>query len=533
MQVNLMVNNFKFHITVLLTVMYLLISNNLFTQDQVYVFPETKNQIVKNIIAISDKEVIVGGASKAEGNESEYEKYLKIYDLETKEFSTYDFQTNSLPRQIENGLFEDVKIGLNGTLIMLFGNIYDNGQQFPNGSFSLVQHNLETGQESVLAHNSKVAYSIYAQKILVDNTDSNRFIITGSANQGQNFYFAEYEGDSLIYEGISKEIVNSVIDDFYKIGDSYYFSVWGSFGGKSTFYVGQRNEMGDFVMNELNPAYLPNGEASSSQNGDVRGYSNTSFNKVYQISDSILISPSEYSTSDVYIEKPFNRYDTISVGVYFFSPNLDSINYVDISRKYGYIQCGTPVMIRKPDEGYCFGASMNRGFFVSDGIGSGLIAKLDIAGEVVWEYEIKDEDADIAINTVTATSDGGCVFAGDYYREGISDGRDLLIVALDSLGTLTSISDESLAHLFDQQKIAVYPNPVQSQDKVNLSWSGIKKQNWEVKFYDKKGRLVHATDILQGVSESTIQLPELPSGNYIIRAEGSGKQVHTGTLVVE
>jgi hypothetical protein len=77
----------------------------------------------------------------------------------------------------------------------------------------------------------------------------------------------------------------------------------------------------------------------------------------------------------------------------------------------------------------------------------------------------------------------------------------------------------------------IYPNPAQSQ--VNLSWRGMQKQNWLVKLYDNQGRLVYATEVLQGTSETTIQLPELPSGNYIIRAEGSGKQVHTGTLVME
>jgi hypothetical protein len=83
------------------------------------------------------------------------------------------------------------------------------------------------------------------------------------------------------------------------------------------------------------------------------------------------------------------------------------------------------------------------------------------------------------------------------------------------------------------QTFKIFPNPVKSGGKLNLNWHAMASQAWSLKLYDKQGRLVHTASIAQGFSEYSIMLPELPSGNYIIRAEGDSKQVHTGTLVVE
>lgn len=91
----------------------------------------------------------------------------------------------------------------------------------------------------------------------------------------------------------------------------------------------------------------------------------------------------------------------------------------------------------------------------------------------------------------------------------------------------------SILQINAPQSISVHPNPAQSNGKVNLSWSGLQTQSWQVKFYDKQGCMVYETSLQQGLSETTILLPELPSGTYIVRAEGSGKQVHTGTVVVD
>ena len=224
---------------------------------------------------------------------------------------------------------------------------------------------------------------------------------------------------------------------------------------------------------------------------------------MYQLNDSTLVAPSRLYTIDVLIANPGKRFDTTSLGMYFFTPEIDSIKYIDISRKYGYQYCYDPFISQTKDGNYCFGGSMNDFLYRNEEAdapySTGLIAMLNDTGKILWEHEIKEEFTDLRITAVVATNDGGCVFAGDRVKEGVTNGIDMIVVKMDSLGTLTSISDESLAHLFDQQKIAAYPNPAQSQGKVNLSWSGMEKQSWQIKLYDKQGRLVHATEILRGV----------------------------------
>jgi hypothetical protein len=107
--------------------------------------------------------------------------------------------------------------------------------------------------------------------------------------------------------------------------------------------------------------------------------------------------------------------------------------------------------------------------------------------------------------------------------------RSILYYLVDYNDLITSVNEEVGLH----GKMKLFPNPLKSGGILYLSWNGMEKQNWQIKFYDHKGSMVHKTEVLQGASETSIQLPELPSGNYIIRAEGSGKQVHTGTFVVE
>lgn len=96
----------------------------------------------------------------------------------------------------------------------------------------------------------------------------------------------------------------------------------------------------------------------------------------------------------------------------------------------------------------------------------------------------------------------------------------------------TSVGLDENCETFANQ-INVYPNPIKSGGKLNLNWSGMEKQKWEVKLYNQLGQLIQTETISQGFSEFSLRLPELQSGNYIIRAEGGNNQMHASTIVVE
>lgn len=81
--------------------------------------------------------------------------------------------------------------------------------------------------------------------------------------------------------------------------------------------------------------------------------------------------------------------------------------------------------------------------------------------------------------------------------------------------------------------LEIYPNPAKSQGKVNLSWSGMARQSWQLNMYDSQGQMVFATSIIQGNTASQVTLPQLPKGNFILRATGSNKQLQTGTFIVD
>lgn len=101
---------------------------------------------------------------------------------------------------------------------------------------------------------------------------------------------------------------------------------------------------------------------------------------------------------------------------------------------------------------------------------------------------------------------------------------------IDYKGVILGVDgrDENLS-----QTLKVYPNPAKSQGQINLSCGDMVSQSWQIKLYDIQGKIIHNDAIPLGFSETTLQLPELESGIYIMRAEGSNKQMHTVRVLVE
>lgn len=159
-------------------------------------------------------------------------------------------------------------------------------------------------------------------------------------------------------------------------------------------------------------------------------------------------------------------------------------------------------------------------------------ATLDLQGNLLDKKEFFENDGKNHFNWFTLKNSRGYLLVNtvldiDNFPDTTTN---LELMQLDNEGVLVGINT-----IFNKNigRLNTYPNPAQSNGQVNLSWSGIDNQNWQLQLYDNQGRMVHSTNISQAKKEVQLQLPELPKGNYILRATGSNKQVHTGTVLVE
>tara|TARA_R110001592_G_scaffold237306_2_gene496092 strand:- start:13591 stop:15213 length:1623 start_codon:yes stop_codon:yes gene_type:complete len=287
------------------------------------------------------------------------------------------------------------------------------------------------------------------------------------------------------------------------------------------------------------------------QNNSTPNYSIYSMNHVTAINSEHFISSclshtgrtvTEWISPDTILT---TNYDTIDFALYSFDQNLDSLNLISLTDEFPFPFNGPGAIASLKDNRICVGVTLNNLYsknpdllkthFYNDTINEYplskenkiLVALLDNSGNTLWSQVLDSGNEFEMINDAVPSKNGGCLLAGSTFSPENENLHNPLIIEIDSIGYL------GVVDLNKNNHSQIFPNPAQSQGNVNLSWSGMEKQSWIVKFYDNKGRLVHETDILQGVSETHLQLPELQRGNYIIRAEGSGKQVHTGTLVVD
>jgi hypothetical protein len=517
-------------------------------QDQVYKYQNDGDEILIDSWTFNNKELITAhNYVENRGTMGDYVFEISVFDRQDKSLKKLELigLKDSLKYAVATDIVNNIK---NELIVALVPRLGDKRNNFtPDDYYALLILNEDLSIKKQIIRTIPGTEFLQPQKLIY--TSDSTLLVIGSNRQlytgvGYNWFVDEYTNNVLTNTVISTDSAESerflgyLFSDMIQMDSNQYYltadvEAFQSNYGPTMFSMDAETYKITKVEGQL--PFSP--EAYARINGEKKRAYKVVPRNMFQLNADTLASDFVYHR--IWVTLTGKLIDTTTVGMFFYTKELDSLKLVELSLEHGKLSSFTSDLDKKEGGNYCFGGGMDQnpttGGRTYNGIRfeSGIIAMLDDTGKVLWNYKITEEETHMRLTKAVATTDGGCLFIGDWEKEGESQGRDLLIVSMDSLGTLTSISDESLAHLFDKQKIAVYPNPVQNQGKVNLSWTGMQKQNWQVKFYDNQGRLVHATDILQGVSESNIQLPELPSGNYIIRAEGSGKQVHTGTVVVE
>mgnify|MGYP005850046519 CR=1 FL=1 len=159
---------------------------------------------------------------------------------------------------------------------------------------------------------------------------------------------------------------------------------------------------------------------------------------------------------------------------------------------------------------------------------AGFIAKVSPAGQLLWEREyIYKEYGFNYFADFAETPDGGFIITGST----IGDlSQDMWLVKLDSLGLLNDsliVNNGTLLANSSTNILQLYPNPTQSQLHLKIFFTQPQNEMATLAVYDMVGKQVLSESITlqQGKANHTINVSNLPSGNYIAIVQTGGEVV--------
>ncbi len=137
-------------------------------------------------------------------------------------------------------------------------------------------------------------------------------------------------------------------------------------------------------------------------------------------------------------------------------------------------------------------------------------------------------DAGYFLWGLKATQDGGCLMMATRYDTTFQDQElDIYILKVDSLGLLTSAGNQPSVPV---QQLAIAPNP--ARNIVSIRYPDIFGYNEkEIVIYNSMGMPVINVSATQDLTETTVNLSDLPAGLYFVVLKVKGKNVATGKMV--
>jgi len=133
-------------------------------------------------------------------------------------------------------------------------------------------------------------------------------------------------------------------------------------------------------------------------------------------------------------------------------------------------------------------------------------------------------DACYSLGYIEATSDGGCIMAGNYMDPAnIQNDRDIVIMKVDSTGIITSKSDFPT---FSSHNLTVYPNP--GSDFIGIQ-SGPQITGAEFQLFDPTGCLILETHLYNTYEQ--FDMSDNAAGTYFWRLLFKGKLVEQGKWI--
>lgn len=128
-----------------------------------------------------------------------------------------------------------------------------------------------------------------------------------------------------------------------------------------------------------------------------------------------------------------------------------------------------------------------------------------------------------------ATQDGGCLMMATRYDTAFQDQElDIYILKVDSQGVLTSTGDDLSIPI---QQLAIFPNP--ANDFITVRYPDIFGNNSKaITLYNNLCNPIKQIQATQSISETKIDVNDLPIGIYFVVLRVEGKIVTTGKLIV-
>lgn len=218
-------------------------------------------------------------------------------------------------------------------------------------------------------------------------------------------------------------------------------------------------------------------------------------------------------TPDLFIGKWHVRLgltDTTIFGSYD-SSNIEVVS--GISQQGSYMYFGGTVNYDVPPE---FGYQQSKY----------LVAKFDTNLNLIWQRSFEVNNSYLYLQRILATSDGGCLLAGnkfDYIENPTKRKRSVYIVKLDSSGNLVSGIDNTPK---PPLLLSIYPNP--TSDLIRI----VSPISEEVMFelFNSTGQLV---DRIRFTEETELTVKHLPSGVYLYRFKPEDGIGGFGKVVVQ
>jgi len=169
------------------------------------------------------------------------------------------------------------------------------------------------------------------------------------------------------------------------------------------------------------------------------------------------------------------------------------------------------------------GGTINKGSLSLDNTWFALY-KTNLEGDTIFSRYFGGY-AQYWLTRVVATSDGGCLIAGewwDFYNwiPGEPIDEDIVIMKLNEEGLITNISSNIPFEITD---IIIYPNPGDEYIKIESSLKGLNFQLFNI-----KGEFILEK---QFNSRTTIKTFNLETGNYIYRITQNGELIKSGKWI--
>ncbi|HEX4887229.1 MAG TPA: T9SS type A sorting domain-containing protein [Luteibaculaceae bacterium] len=485
---------------------------------------------IEHVFRSEEGLLLCAGREFSEPYSEEFRPYLVVYDFAQNEVvrNLMDFDPSLY------GFISDVK--KHGDHYYALLNLYVPFRTHPEYSFGIIKLNSQFERETVYWYPIGDFPNYWADKMAVMSPNNFRIVGSQRENFGTSYEYRVLNCDTskLISSG---RWSFSVIDWYYFNSDAYAQDTTftqvilnGNFFGDDFC---RWNAEGNIYYGRSLPDHLE-ARVDLNSDGTVRSstpaWSNMRFKGITQISDSVLVSSSLYA--EIYTAYP-SLDDSIrsDFGVYFFTPDIDSIRYVNLTRKYNYRFDGPGNIDVLPNKHICVGATLNNialdmqhgqgvpfmRWYDETPVAPVLVAKMSLTGETLWEQIILPQDGDELrlINDVIAMPDGGCLLVGNRYKYPETLLHDPLFIYVDSLGTLGGLQSAK-----EKLDFNLYPNPTQNElyIQVPLHSSG------QFRVFDSQGRIV-----MYGPWNSTqvglfdVGVSALPPGIYtfsLLTAEG-------------